>query len=99
MAEYVSLAERAENPQDVIPSQLRIDGFRFILLRKKDKPAIEEGWNKDQNYSYNDPKLLAHIKRGWNYGVIPSSDNLCIVDADDYERLNQLGAKITREKR
>lgn len=92
MAEYISLAERSENPQEVIPHQLRIDGFRFILLRKKDKPAIEEGWNKDKNYKYDDPKLLAHIARGGNYGVIPSFDNLCIVDADDYERLNQLGA-------
>ncbi len=90
--EFVNLASRYERPQEVIPPQLRIDGFRFVLLRKKDKPAIEEGWNKDKNYRYDDPKLLEYIRAGHNYGVIPSSDNLCIVDADDYERLNQLGA-------
>jgi len=91
MAEYVTLSERSERPQDVIPPQLSIDGFRFILLKQKDKPAIEKDWNKDKNYKFDDPKLLEHIRRGGNYGVIPSSDNLCIVDADDYERLNQLG--------
>jgi hypothetical protein len=90
MAEYVTLSERSERPQDVIPPQLSIDGFRFILLKQKDKPAIEKDWNKDKNYKFDDPKLLEHIRRGGNYGVIPSSDNLCIVDADDYERLNQL---------
>jgi len=91
MADTLNLAVRSERPQDVIPSQLKIDGFRFILVKSKSKAAIEKDWNKDKNYRFDDPKLLEHLRRGGNYGVIPSSDNLCIVDADDYTRLGQLG--------
>lgn len=92
MAEYVSLAERSSKAQEVIPEQLRNDGFRFILVKNKGKEAIEKDWPKSNNYKYDDPKLLEHIRRGGNYGVVPYSSGMCIIDADDYERLDQLGA-------
>ncbi|WP_299955122.1 hypothetical protein, partial [Methanoculleus sp.] len=48
-----------------IPEQLR--GCRFILVKARDKPAIEKGWQTTANYTYDDPRLLQHIERGGNY--------------------------------
>ncbi len=71
-----------------IPVQLR--GCRFILVKPKDKPAIEKGWQTTANYAYDDPRLLAHIERGGNYGVMPAG-GVCILDADKTDRLMEMG--------
>ena len=71
-----------------IPVQLR--GCRFILVKPKDKPAIEKGWQTTANYAYDDPRLLAHIERGGNYGVMPAGA-VCILDADKTDRLMEMG--------
>ena len=71
-----------------IPEQLR--GCRFILVKARDKPAIEKGWQTTANYAYDDPRLLAHIAAGGNYGVLPSG-GVCILDADKTMRLAELG--------
>ena len=71
-----------------IPEQLR--DCRFILVKPRDKPAIEKGWQTTANYAYDDPRLLAHIERGGNYGVMPAG-GVCILDADQTGRLMELG--------
>ena len=72
----------------IIPVQLR--GCRFILVKPKDKPAIEKGWQTTANYAYDNPRLLAHIERGGNYGVMPAGA-VCILDADQTDRLMEMG--------
>jgi len=71
-----------------IPEQLR--GCQFILVKPKDKPAIEKGWQTTANYAYDDPRLLAHIAAGGNYGVMPAG-GVCILDADKTDRLMEMG--------
>jgi len=71
-----------------IPNQLR--GCRFILVKHKDKQAIEKGWQTTANYAYDDPRLLLHIEHGGNYGVMPAG-GVCILDADQSVRLGELG--------
>lgn len=71
-----------------IPEQLR--GCRFILVKARDKPAIEKGWQTTANYAYDDPRLLAHIAAGGNYGVMPAG-GVCILDADKTDRLMEMG--------
>jgi hypothetical protein len=71
-----------------IPEALQ--GCRFILVKARDKPAIEKGWQTTANYAYDDPHLLAHIERGGNYGVMPAG-GVCILDADQTDRLMELG--------
>ena len=71
-----------------IPEQLR--GCRFILVKARDKPAIEKGWQTTANYAYDDPRLLAHIAAGGNYGVMPGG-GVCILDADKTDRLMEMG--------
>jgi hypothetical protein len=71
-----------------IPEALQ--GCRFILVKARDKPAIEKGWQTTANYAYDDPHLLAHIERGGNYGVMPDG-GVCILDADQTDRLMELG--------
>lgn len=71
-----------------IPEQLR--DCRFILVKPRDKPAIEKGWQTTANYAYDDPRLLNHIANGGNYGVMPAG-GVCILDADRTDRLAELG--------
>jgi hypothetical protein len=37
------------------------------------------------NYEFNNPKLLRHLERGGNYGVLTGPGNLRVLDADDLE--------------
>jgi hypothetical protein len=74
--------------RSIIPEQLR--DCRFILVKPKDKPAIERGWQTTANYAYDDPRLLAHIAAGGNYGVMPDG-GVCILDADKTDRLMEMG--------
>ena len=62
-----------------IPKQLQKDTLRFCFVNYK-VPYPKEWQNKA--YKYNDPKLLARINTGGNYGVIGGYGNLMIVDAD-----------------
>jgi hypothetical protein len=92
--EYLNVSETEQKklPDFAIPTQLCDGNFRFILLRSRGKEAIETGWNKDKNYTFEDPKLLRHIEGGGNYGVIPTSGGMCILDADEYDTLHKIGA-------
>jgi len=74
-----------ENYKVMIPKQLRSPEFRFILLRKKDKRPLELEWQSKNNYKFNDPKLLNHLKDKGNYGIIGGFGNLILVDADSKE--------------
>ncbi len=81
-----------------IPKQLHHEDFRFVLLGKwddiikkegqKDKPKgkipFEKSWQKN-GYKFNDKKLLNHIKKGLNFGVIGGYGNVRILDIDDKE--------------
>lgn len=93
--DLVSAMQRGEGttpaPEDsriAIPEALR--PCRFILVSPRDKRAIEPGWQKARNYAADDPKLIAHITAGGNYGVIPTA-GICVMDADDPARLDSLG--------
>ena len=68
-----------------IPEQLQNPDFRFCLLKKKDKKPVEEEWQSKNNYSFDNPKLLQHIEKGNNYGIIGGYGNLIIIDADSEE--------------
>ena len=78
-----------------IPSQLaNFPGARFIPIDKiegKGKKPKERRWNTEKNYDCNAPKLLGHIRGGGNYGVATGFASLHCFDADEYERLVELG--------
>jgi len=75
-----------------IPDQLIDGSFRFIRLKKRNKEPIDEKWQVDNNFAATDERLTAYIAKGYNYGVICVANDVCILDADNYERLEQLGA-------
>ena len=65
-----------------IPLQLKRTTFKFLLLEKKGKGPIEK-WSENQ-YNFDDEKLLSKIKDGFNYGIIGGGpDNLVILDFDN----------------
>ena len=66
-----------------IPEFLR--PCRFLPLGAKSKKPVagqrDHFENDEHNYAHDDPVLLAHIKNGGNYGVIPRN-GVCIIDCD-----------------
>jgi len=67
-----------------IPSQLKKDDFKFILLNGQTKKPLEPKWTTANNYKYNDEKLLNHIKTN-NYGVLCGVGNLAVLDIDNLD--------------
>ena len=75
-----------------IPEQLKNGSFRFILLKPHSKNPLETKWQDGKNYAHDDKRLIEHLANGGNYGVLPVDGNACILDADEFKRLEQLGA-------
>ena len=72
----------------MIPKQLLKEEFRFCLIRKQSKSPFEKEWQK-KGYEFTDTKLLNHIRKGGNYGVIGGYGNLRILDIDDEEKVEE----------
>src|SRR5436309_10843352 len=66
----------------IIPSQLRRNEFRFLLVRSRGKVPFEKGWSSVNNYSFDDKKLIHWLANG-NYGVCCGYGGLVVVDSDD----------------
>lgn len=88
-------AARKPAPADIIqsgsisiPQRLKNPEYRFLLVDRQDKKPTEAGWPK---YTFDDTRLLSHLSRGGNYGVAPGFGGLCVLDADDPQRLKDLG--------
>lgn len=78
-----------------IPIQLaKIEGARFIKISKNDgskKKPKEKGFLIDKNYPADDAGLMGHIKGGGNYGIATGFGDLQCFDADNLDRLKELG--------
>ncbi len=61
----------------IIPNQLRNDDFRFIRLNGK--IPIDKNWQIDNNFNYNDIKILNYKN---NVGVCCGKGNLLVIDID-----------------
>jgi len=55
--------------------------------KSKGKAPIEKKWTTENNYKFNDPKLLNWINQGGNYGVLGGPGNLVILDIDNMDYL------------
>lgn len=96
----MNLLESIKNIQAInkIPSQLKKNTFRFVLLGKagtdKAKIPFEKEWQNKNNYSFDNPKLVKHIINGFNFGVIGGYGNLRILDIDNPELAQELEKQI-----
>lgn len=73
-----------------IPSVLKQDGFRFILVRGKSKNPVELAWSTENNYAWDDPKLQVHLARDGNYGIVGGFGNFVALDFDNVETYSKL---------
>lgn len=71
-------------------AQLKNEAFGFCKVMKLDKKPFERGWSK-KSYHWNDPSLQSWLAEGGNYGVLGGQGDLIIFDADELERLQELG--------
>jgi putative DNA primase/helicase len=77
----------------MIPEQLKKPEFRFVLLKAKDKIPFEKDWT-NKGYTFDNPRLIQHIKSGGNYGVIGGYGNLRMLDIDDLDRVEEFEKKL-----
>ncbi len=73
-----------------IIQQLQNDAFEFCKVRKLGKEAYEKEFY-DKHYKWNDPEIQKALAEGKNYGVIGGPGDLVIFDADELQRLQDLG--------
>jgi len=68
---------------NMIPRELQRPEFRFLLIPRGSKAPCEKAWTTTNNYRFDDPKLIAWLARGGNYGVCCGFGELVGIDADD----------------
>ncbi|MCD4759346.1 bifunctional DNA primase/polymerase [archaeon] len=68
-----------------MPKQIKQDNLAFNRVVSCDKIPIDKGWQKNNNFKYNDPELQKHIKNKGNYGVLCGIGDLVVLDADDLD--------------
>jgi len=78
----------------MIPSQLARLGFRLVLVKRGEKIPLERDWQNAANYSHDDPKLLAHLKAGGNYGILCGRRGLIVVDFDSLEKYEEISKQL-----
>ncbi len=76
-----------------IPDNLKNENFRFVLVKSKEKKAFEKEWQK-KGYKYDDKKLLEHLEKGGNYGVICGYGNLICIDCDTQELIDTIESSL-----
>jgi len=74
----------------MIPQKLQIKGINFCLIAKGEKKPFEKEWQKIK-MGFDDPKLIAHLNLGGNYGVRGGGDiKLLIIDFDNEDVQNEI---------
>lgn len=65
-----------------IPSILADSGCQFIRVRKREKAAIDPGWENGNCFPAGHSSIIRHLKAGGNYGV-KTGPGIVIIDCDD----------------
>jgi len=74
-----------------IPEYLKSGEFKFIRLKPRSKEPCDAWTNKRHQYDADSPAMVKWLESGGNYGVLCVSGDVCILDADNHTRLEQLG--------
>lgn len=77
----------------MIPKQLLSREFRFIKVAKT-KRAIEKGFQRTNNYFYDELELQEYIKTNQIYGILGGYGNLIIIDFDDERVQDDIISKL-----
>lgn len=86
----------AKEPNKAIelPKQLKNPGFRFCLLKPKEKTPFETDWQHKRNYGYDSPRLIEHLNNNGNIGIIAGYGNLRILDIDNVDYAQEIMNKL-----
>lgn len=74
-----------------IPAPFRSPDFRFILVRKADKKALEDGWQDGAAYQWDSIDLTSWLRKGGNVAIRGGDGNALVLDCDALVRLEELG--------
>ena len=74
-----------------IPKQLHNSNFRFFLVGNDSKKPMEKRWKTDNCFMFFEKKVLNHIAKGYNIGIVTGYGNLIVIDFDveDYQKLKE----------
>jgi len=80
----------------MIPSKLRIEGIRFVLIEPKGKKPFQKDWT-NKNISWDNEELNNHLQKGGNYGVMGGGEKkLLIVDFDNEKVQEEVIKKLPK---
>ena len=80
----------------LIPDRLKTDDFRFVKIIEKTKVPREKDFTKAANFAYDDPSLLRHLEKGYNYGVLGGQGGFVEIDADGGALVGELERQLPR---
>lgn len=77
-----------------IPSALKVEGIKFVLLEKSGKKPFQKEW-QNKVIEFNNKELIDHINNGGNYGVMGGGkQKLLIIDFDNEQLENEVVPKL-----
>ena len=79
-----------------VPDRLKTDEFRFIKLIGKTKNPQEHDFTKAAHFAYDDPSLLRHLAKGYNYGILGGQRGFVEIDADHEPLITELKNKLPK---
>ena len=89
--------ERVNGKTKLVEKKLFNNKYKSLSEGKIWKPLgkapFETAWQKN-GYKYNDKKLLEHIKKGLNFGVIGGYGKLVILDIDNLKLAEEMEKKL-----
>lgn len=76
----------------MIPTQLKQDSIRFVLIEKSGKKPFQKEW-QNKTIKYDSPELIEHFNNKGNYGVRGGGINHLIILDFDNERIQEEACK------
>jgi len=80
---------------NVIPKSLQAEGLRFCIIPAREKGPKCPAWQWNNNYLYNDPELIEHIRRGGNVGLVGGHGGIFTVACDSQKLVDKMATLPT----
>jgi archaellum biogenesis ATPase FlaH len=77
-----------------LPVQFQNDEFRFLIIPARQKKPIGTWKKEDKHLRYDNPKLIKHLEKSGNVGVIGGYGGLIAIDCDRQELLNHITTSL-----
>jgi len=78
----------------IIKTRFQGSGVRLIKVKARGKAPIEQNWDANKNYTFDDSEILKYINNGGNYGLTSIDGSYAAIDADTKEIQDVLDTRL-----